>query len=109
MFSPAGLSDPLQLYSLFEVIDSEGAGEDAVLRCKCVDKSYDRPINFLADFSHVSGHGEANDAPSMLCGKKPHSSGCALPHAHTIRTPLCSTAFRFRPPCFTAAGGTPVH
>eukprot|EP01051_Picozoa_sp_SAG22_P023589 SAG22_NODE_6154_length_892_cov_0.715006_1_plen_263_part_01 len=73
-----GLTDPLQLYSLFEIVSSEGSGPEAILTCKCVDLNYDKPIDFLADFGHVSGHGAANDATSMKAGKKPHSEGFEL-------------------------------
>ena len=62
-----GLTDPLQLYSLFEVDTSktEGTGDDAILTCKCVDKYFDRPIDFLADFGHAQGTG-GEGCPSML-------------------------------------------
>ena len=73
-----GLTDPLQLYSLFEIVDSDGSGPDAVLTCRCVDLNYDKPLDFLADFSHVSGHGLGNDAVSMKDGKKPHSDSFEL-------------------------------
>ena len=41
------LTDPLQLYSLAEVLSTEGAGAEAVLTCKVVDSFYDKPMNFL--------------------------------------------------------------
>lgn len=59
------LTDPLQLYSLYEVVNSEGSGPEAILNCKCIDVSHDKPIDFLCDFSHVKGHGNENDAVSM--------------------------------------------
>lgn len=41
------LTDPLQLYSLCEVLSSEGIGDDAILTVKVVEKYYDDPVNFL--------------------------------------------------------------
>eukprot|EP01052_Picozoa_sp_SAG31_P015862 SAG31_NODE_1032_length_10231_cov_3.718417_2_plen_1552_part_00 len=67
------LTDPLQLYSLFEIQSTEGAGEEAMLTCVCKSVVYDQPINFLADFSHVTGHGKENDAISMV--EKEYSNG----------------------------------
>ena len=41
------LTDPLQMYSLAEVVSTEGTGGEAVLTCKVVDSFYDKPMNFL--------------------------------------------------------------
>ena len=41
------LTDPLQMYSLAEVVSTQGTGGEAVLTCKVVDSFYDKPMNFL--------------------------------------------------------------
>ena len=41
------LTDPVQLYSLCEVISSEGQGPEAMLTVKVIDTYYDVPMNFL--------------------------------------------------------------
>jgi hypothetical protein len=41
------LDAALPLYSLFEVMSSNGTGPEAVLSCKCIQTYYDEPINFL--------------------------------------------------------------
>ena len=41
------LDDPLQLYSLCEVVTSEGDGPEAVLTVKVVESYYDDPVDFL--------------------------------------------------------------
>ena len=44
---PRPQGDPLQLFSLCEVINSEGTGPEAMLTCKVVDSNWDKPMNFL--------------------------------------------------------------
>jgi myosin heavy subunit len=41
------LTDPVQLYSLCEVVSSEGSGPEAVLTVKVVDPYYDNPVDYL--------------------------------------------------------------
>lgn len=41
------LTDPVQLYSLCEVVSSSGSGPEAELTVKVVDTYYDVPMNFL--------------------------------------------------------------
>ena len=44
---PCAQGDPLQLFSLLEVMGSEGTGPEAMLTCKVVDSNWDKPMNFL--------------------------------------------------------------
>ena len=39
--------DPLQLFSLCEVLKSDGTGPDAKLTVKVIDSYWDKPMNFL--------------------------------------------------------------
>jgi hypothetical protein len=41
------LGDPLQLFSLCEVLKSDGTGSDAKLTIKVIDSYWDKPMNFL--------------------------------------------------------------
>ena len=71
------LTDPLQLYSLAEVVSTEGAGAEAVLTCKVVDSFYDKPMNFLPQ-----GGGLSEGETTTVVRKESFSAN--PPHQDTV-------------------------
>eukprot|EP01045_Picozoa_sp_COSAG04_P026050 COSAG04_NODE_3540_length_2725_cov_1.060548_2_plen_113_part_00 len=78
------LTDPLQMYSLAEVVSTEGTGGEAVLTCKVVDSFYDKPMNFLPQGGGLS-EGETTTvvrkgAPRRPSSRRPDNpAGCRAP------------------------------